>query len=236
MLANVTDAFTEVTPSGLPVAPQKLAKGYGMQLGCIVRDTVSINMKDLRSKANEPLVENLLKKLHQRYTFPEPFNKKVDSLAITKMSTALSSWKSRVKKKIDKGDSWEMIKAKEPMLDEEEFETFKLSIQSDEAKKWTKWGKEMRDRNIGNHRLGSGGYRGKQPIWDKEDAEIARLGKENPWHKITDEQVRNFVRSRYYLNKATGEFVTDDDDVRAFEKVLVRNLITADISKFIALI
>ena len=117
VLANVTDEFTEVTPSGLPVAPKEIAKGYSMQLGCIVRESMSINTKDLRSKANEALVQTLLQKLHQRYKFPEPLNKKVDSLAITKMSTALSSWKSRVKKKIDKGDSWEKISAKEPMLD-----------------------------------------------------------------------------------------------------------------------
>ena len=76
----------------------------------------------------------------------------------------------------------------------------------------------------------------KKPIWDKEDAEYARLGKENPWEKITDEQTRYFVRSRYYLDKTTGEFVTDDKVVKDFEKYLVRNLITADISKSIALI
>ena len=49
--------------------------------------------------------------------------------------------------------------------------------------------------------------------------------------KITDEQTRFFVRSRYYLDKKTGEFVTDDDAVKEFEKHLVSNLITADISK-----
>ena len=122
------------------------------------------------------------------------------------------------------------------MLDQEEFEEFKLSLQTDEAVKWTKWGKDMRDQNIGNHRLGIRGYRGKQPIWDKEDAELERLGKENPWKKITDEQVRNFVRSRYYLDKKTGEFVIDDLEVKDFEKYLVRNLITVNISKSIALI
>ena len=31
--------------------------------------------------------------------------------------------------------------------------------------------------SAGNHRLGSGGYFGKQAIWDKEDAEVAKLGK-----------------------------------------------------------
>ena len=146
-----------------------------MQLGCILRESVSINMKDIRSTDNKALRDVLLQKLHQRYKFSEPFNKKVDSLAISKMSTALSSWKHRVKRKIEKGLSWEEIKAKEPMLDQEEFEEFKLSLRTEEAKKWTKWGKDMREQNIGNHRCESGGYRGKKIIWDKEDAEYARL-------------------------------------------------------------
>lgn len=80
----------------------------------------------------------------------------------------------------------------------------------------------MRDLNLGTHHCGSGGYRGKQPTWDKEAAEMVRLGKENPWHKIQDEQARNFVRSRYYLDWKTGEFITDHEDVRDFEKYLVR--------------
>ena len=231
VLSNVTEHFTEVTASGLPMMPEAVAKGYSMQLGCILRESVSINTKDIRSDGNKALRDILIQKLHQRYTFPQPFNKKVDSLAIQKMSTALSSWKFRVKKKIDKGLSWEKIKAKEPMLDKEEFDQFKSFLDSEEAKAWTKWGKQMRELNIGNHHCGSGGYRGKKPIWDKEDAEYARLGKENPWEKITDEQTRFFVRSRYYLDKKTGEFVTDDDAVKEFEKHLVSNLITADISK-----
>ena len=105
VLANVTDAITEVSPSGLPLEPQTVASGYSMQIGCIVRESMSINTTDLRSIENKALVETLFKKLHQRYTFPEPFNKKVDTLALTKMSTALSSWRSRVKKNIMQGKS-----------------------------------------------------------------------------------------------------------------------------------
>ena len=80
------------------------------------------------------------------------------------MSNALSSWKSRVKAKIAKGESWETISRHEPMIEEEEFNTFKAGLASEEARIWTEWGKNMRDLNIGNHKLGSGGYRGKQPI------------------------------------------------------------------------
>lgn len=222
VLANITDPFTLVSESGLPLEPSKVAKGYAMQLGCIVRETVPLNTQDLRSEANAALAATLLQKLHQRYTFPQPFNKKVDSLALTKMSTALSSWKTRLKDKIKKGKSWEQISRKDPSLSREDFEAFKSSLETDEAKKWTAWGKKMRELNLGAHRCGSGGYRGKQPTWDKEDAEMIRLGKENPWLKIADIQTRNYVRSRYYLDWETGEFVTDYPDVKKFEKLLVR--------------
>ncbi|KAK1612836.1 hypothetical protein QYE76_036509 [Lolium multiflorum] len=56
---------------------------------------------------------------------------------------------------------------------------------------------------------------------------MVRLGKENPWHKIQDEQARNFVRSRYYLDWKTGEFITDHEDVRDFEKYLDEELTKA---------
>ncbi|KAM0917192.1 hypothetical protein ACQ4PT_009630 [Festuca glaucescens] len=229
VLAITNTKITKISESGLPLEPADVAAGYGMQLGCIVRESMSINTKHLRSEANARLVENCLQKLHRRYTFPGDYNtlstsNKVNRLAIMKMSNALSSWRSRVKNKIQKGESWEQIKKGEPMLDEAEFEIFKAEMASDEAKAWTEWGQQMRDLNIGKHHLGSGGYRGKLPVWEKEDAELARLGKPNLWLKITDLQVRNFVRARYYLDKETMEFVTDDDDVNKFEKKLVRNL------------
>ncbi|KAM0882065.1 hypothetical protein ACQ4PT_032539 [Festuca glaucescens] len=60
VLANVIDAFTKVSESGLPLEPSEVAKGYNMQLGCIVRESMSINMKDIRSDANVALVETLI--------------------------------------------------------------------------------------------------------------------------------------------------------------------------------
>jgi hypothetical protein len=82
----------------------------------------------------------------------------------------------------------------------------------------------MRDLNIGNQHCGGSGYRGKKPVWTKEDTEYARLGKENSWNKFTDEQVMQFVHARCYLYPELKEFVTDNDDVRKFQKTLVRNL------------
>lgn len=108
VLAPICEEFTEVSISGLPVEPADIAKGYNMQLGCIVRESMPINTKHIRS--NSALVDNIIKKLHKRYKFPSPYDNlergnAVNKLAVMKISNALSSWKSRVKTKIAKGES-----------------------------------------------------------------------------------------------------------------------------------
>jgi hypothetical protein len=103
------------------------------------------------------LCELLIEKLHNRYKFLEPFdNKKLkgnkaNKLALTRMSIALSSWKSQVKKRILVGKSWEEIKKAKPMLDEDEFIKFKDACLTLEGIEWTKWGRRMRDLNIGTN-------------------------------------------------------------------------------------
>ena len=84
-----------------------------------------------------------------------------------------------MKKKIQKGDSWEKISAKEPTLDEDEFNIFSEYVKSEEAKKWTEWGKAMREMNIGNHRLGSGGYKEYNPLGTR------RMRRLHVWEKRT---------------------------------------------------
>ncbi|MEI4920527.1 hypothetical protein Q8G81_33745, partial [Klebsiella pneumoniae] len=85
----------------------------------------------------------------------------------------------RVKNRIDKKKSWEEIKKHEPLLERDDYLLFKEDLHTDNTKEWVAWGKRLRDQNIGNHRLGSGGYIGIKPIWEKEDTEIRRLGKPN---------------------------------------------------------
>jgi hypothetical protein len=65
VLANITNPFTLVSESGLPLDPSVVAKGYAMQLGCIIRETVPLNTQYLRSEANEALAGTLIQKLHQ---------------------------------------------------------------------------------------------------------------------------------------------------------------------------
>jgi hypothetical protein len=48
--------FTKVLRSGAPEEPKALAAGYGIQISCIVRETVTINTRNLREPSNAHLV------------------------------------------------------------------------------------------------------------------------------------------------------------------------------------
>ena len=81
-----------------------------------------------------------------------------------------------MKRMINKGDSYEKIKAKNPSIGEDDYKEFKIKCESSATVESSQWGKEMRDLNLGVHQLGPGGYRVAEPIWDKEDAERAEQG------------------------------------------------------------
>ena len=78
----------------------------------------------------------LFMKLHERYKSPVEFantrlsGNKVNSAALTKMSTALATWRAAVKRMINKGDSYEKIKAKNPSISEDDYKEFKIKCES----------------------------------------------------------------------------------------------------------
>ena len=228
VLRTVKEEFTEVNSDGHPTAPEQVVKGYSVQLGCILRSTVSINTENLRHRDRGNLRNLLFTKLHERYKFPAEFENtslkgnKVNNAALTKMSKALSTWKSNVKRMIEKGESYEKIKEKNPSITEDDYNDFKINCSSTASSQSSEWGKQMRELNIGEHTLGPGGYRVAEPIWDKEEADRAEQGLPPLFDKYGDKQTRNFVRARYKKDPKTKELTTDPK-TRALELVLVRN-------------
>ena len=64
----------------------------------------------------------------------------------------------------------------------------------------------MHGKNIAPHYLGSRGYSGKEPIWEREDTE--RVGT-NPYDVFEDPQARKFIRARYKKDPISGQLVTN---------------------------
>ena len=128
-----------------------------------------------------------------------------------------------MKKMIERGDSYEKIKEKNPSISKADYLEFKTKCESNASVESSQWGKEMRELNLGVHTLGPGGYRVAEPKWDKEDAERVEQGLPPLFDKYRHEkQTRNFIRARYKEDPVTKELTTDPK-VKALELVLVRN-------------
>ena len=110
-----------------------------------------------------------------------------------------------MREQLDKGADFAAIHAKWPSISKEDLALFKDREELASRKALRVWGKELREKNIGPHNLGSRGYAGKEKIWEKEDAK--REGP-NPYDKIKDPLARRFIRSHYKENpKVPGDFV-----------------------------
>jgi hypothetical protein len=116
------------------------------------------------------------------------------------MNTTQASWKGRVKKEILKGKTFEEVNKSNPTVMEVDYDEMKLKCDPNDirTKEKSDWGKKLQSKNLGVHNLGSGGYRGKEKIWAREDAEYVVLGIENPWHRIEDPVARAVIRSKYH--------------------------------------
>ena len=98
---------------------------------------------------------------------------------------------------IEKKKPLSKIFAKNPSLTEDEFLKFKDTCATEEAKLRSAKFKGLQERNTGKHRLGSRGYIGKRPIWEKENAEREAAGIPDPLAEFTDPQEHDFIRARY---------------------------------------
>jgi hypothetical protein len=205
MLTNGTFKISKIDGRGVPVSPLKNAKGFSIAVGCIVRETVKITCTDIRGKDTENLREMMFNRLFNRYTFEnDDMQRQVRLRALGMMTKALNTWRNRANNMKDK-DFEETIKKKWPQIEEDDWKQFLASHSNDDFKKKRSWGKKMRELNKLDHKLGSCGYLGKKPKWDKEDAAAIAAGKEPPFSFIEAGRGRDFVRACASYDKVTGE-------------------------------
>ena len=199
-----------------PLTPESVAASYGNDIGCILRDTVSINETSLRDPSRDHLQVLLIQKLHDRFKFPKPYHDKndlttnmVNKKALSKFTQALNSWKGRLRRMIREGKDYPEVSMKYPQITEEEWTTFKKTASLPEVEEARKWGIGMRGLNIGPHFLGSRGYGRKKAVrWNKEDAE-RKVGEKQPWDDLEDGPEKDFVRA-HYKTDSSGNLVTSN--------------------------
>jgi hypothetical protein len=240
-VGTTRDIITAVdAKTGLPTEPKHVAKGYGLQLGAILRDVVDVNETKLRTKKKQHLQAQLLARLHARYEFPVEYRNEdtkdniVNRRAVSKFTKNLSGYKTMLRGMLGDNETWTEIQRHFPRMTLEQYNKFLENEELEYTKRQSTWGKELADKNIGHHNLGCRGFEGKQPVWDKEDQAYINAGLEPPFAKYKDPLFRAYLRSRYHRELA-GKRVTKPDvvvgvelvadaKVMALEKAVVSNL------------
>ena len=211
---------TRVDELGKPASPIKAAQGFGNALGCILRETVKITCPDIRTRETEHLRTILFDKMHKRYSIPEADKERVEAAALRMFSKALNTWRFNANAKKDKDFETE-IKKLWPSIEEDDWNEFIQTHSGEEFERKSQWGKEMRSKIVGNHRLGSRGYPGKRPKWTKEDAKRIAEGKAPILADIDDGRGKDYFRARAKYDPVTGDLIYTHEKLKDVHDELV---------------
>ncbi|KAK1653400.1 hypothetical protein QYE76_071205 [Lolium multiflorum] len=155
-VGTTRDIITAVdAKTGIPTEPKHVAKGYGLQLGAILRDVVDVNETKLRTKKKQHLQAQLLARLHARYEFPVEYRNEdtkdniVNRRALSKFSKNLSGYKTMLRGMLGNNETWEEIHRHFPRMTLEQYNKFLENEELEYTKRQSTWGKELADKNIG---------------------------------------------------------------------------------------
>ena len=218
-MTNETFHVTRVSATGRPESPPRAKKAFSNTIGCIVREHVRITSQDIR-RLERTQHDLLFQKLFDRFVIPEADKERVRRKAESIMSTSLKTWRYDANKLID-ADFETKIKTKWPKIELDQWEEFVAERRTEGFQQKSTKFKELRSKNKYDHRLGSGGYEGKEPAWDAEDAKKRAEGKPLPFEDITERRARNYVRARTSTDPETGAPVFHNPEVQQVSERLV---------------
>lgn len=186
----------------------------------MARERVSINLEDWR-KLTKTARDSIKNEILKYFTIRNSDDlKRVERAALLIACKAWKQWKSRlVTEFVDQEKSpFELF----PQIDEEVWAEFVRVKSSDDFKKRSKAARELAKKYKNHHRMGTAGYAGMAPKWEKEDLEAEAAGLKKPFDDIKDERARNWTRARAISNQETGFVPTliRREDIAAYEELV----------------
>ncbi|KAL6871508.1 hypothetical protein ACP4OV_014337 [Aristida adscensionis] len=196
-------SITQVSRSGVPTHPKLAAKSFKTACGVIGRERININTKswDIVEQSEKEL---LWSDIQSMFEIQEEVKNLVKVRTLKAIGASFKQFKHTLTKQyVAKGLS---PFDKYPFIQEEDWDNFVKSRESDEFKHSSEVHKKIQSHNTNPHRLGTCGYDGKAEQWRQEDEKAICEGREPPFSDIDEERCRYWARAR--LSKgSTGEAV-----------------------------
>ena len=227
MAASAHYTITEISPTGEPLEPIKVAKKFVKQCGVMVRDRVPITVREWNKpkgvEDNEYVAERykdgLWNDLMAHFTLPEceeeddtaALRDKVKVFTLKKMAELFRQWKKTLWQEYQKTNSapkFEGYLVKQKAY----WDAFVKYKKSEDATEKLARAKKNAAEKKYHHKLGTGGYATAMPKWDKiEEALLAKGIIPEPIRDEWEQRARNFflAHGSEYDNE-TGDLVCNE--------------------------
>jgi hypothetical protein len=132
--------------------------------------------------------------------------KQVVAKAMCMMVKSMSTWWSLATKNKDKNFQT-YVRRTWPSIQEEDWKLFIASHTEAKFDKLSAWGKELRAKNMANHKLGSRGYIGKRRVWREKDDAAAQARKAPDFSYLYLGRGKDFMRARVDVDRFTRQTI-----------------------------
>jgi hypothetical protein len=188
---------TRIGDDGLPVEPKAVAAKFRSACGFILREEVSITLRDWR-KLEKSTIKKIWGRIGESFKFPKGTEEAVEKAAFISMGKKFRNWKSDLNKKYVQQNKIPEPK-KMGKITKAEWEEFVAQKTAPEAKELSEARSEQAKKNIYPHHLGSSGYAPKVEVWRRIISEAIEAGTFDPLLQDCDERTINWILGRANL-------------------------------------
>nr|AAN09854.1 hypothetical protein [Oryza sativa Japonica Group]AAP52581.1 transposon protein, putative, CACTA, En/Spm sub-class [Oryza sativa Japonica Group] len=112
---------------------------------------------------------------------------------------------------------------KYPFITKPVWDEFHAAKSMNESREKSQTYRDLQARNLDPHRLGTGGYAGKQAEWDKEDEAAAESNTQPVLGDIPVQRARNWARARVKKNRDGTLSFPNPEDQAVYQKIVELN-------------
>lgn len=204
---------------GFPTAPAKAVKKFSTICGILGRRNFTIS-KDHIDLVPQSEKDEAWKEFKESFEYPEEAEERLKRQAIRKMGNLWKNFKTTLVTDYVLNPSQPEPFGRYPFITQVVWDEFHAAKSTPESRAKSEAYRALQAKNLHPHRLGSGGYAGKQQEWQREDETAAESNTPPVLGDIPTTRARNWARARYKKNSDGTLTFPNPEDQAVYDKIV----------------
>nr|ABA94307.1 transposon protein, putative, CACTA, En/Spm sub-class [Oryza sativa Japonica Group] len=214
--------ITEVDDVGYPTAPTKVVKKFPTICGVLGRRNFTI-LKDHIDLVPQEEKEEAWRQFKESFRYPTEAEAGLKRQAIRNMGNCWKNFKTTLVTEYVLNLAQPEPFGKYAFITQPVWDEFHAAKSTKESREKNQTYHDLQARNLHPHRLGTGGYTGKQAEWDKEDEAAAESNTPQVLADIPVQRARNWARTRVKKNSDGTLSFPNPEDQAVYQKIVELN-------------